>query len=96
MSELAFTLPEPLLDEITRRVAALIAADLTSVPTGTEVAPWLDVDGAARHLGYSDLNRGRRRIYDLVSSRQLDPRRDGRRLLFRPEDLDTYIEGNTP
>ena len=50
-------------------------------------SPWLDADGAAAHLATS-----RDRIYDLVQVRALHPHRDGRRLLFRREDLDRYLE----
>jgi len=87
---LALQLPDDLLDEIAARVLARLAEQTTGP------SPWLDVDGAARHLGYADnLPRGRRRIYDLVSRRELEPRRDGKRLLFRPTDLDRYLEETT-
>lgn len=85
---LTISLPPELVEQIAQRAAALLA-EQTSGPR-----PWLDVDGAARHLGYADnLGRGRRRIYDLVSRRELEPRRDGKRLLFRCVDLDSYLEG---
>jgi len=87
---LAVQLPDELLDEIAHRAAALLADQRT------QPSPWLDVDGAARHVGYTDnLTRGRRRIYDLVSRGELQPRRDGKRLLFKAEALDRYLEENT-
>lgn len=48
--------------------------------------PWLDIDGAARHLAC-----GRRRIYELVAQRRVRTAREGRRLLFRPEWLDETV-----
>ena len=47
----------------------------------------LSTDDAARHLACS-----RDRLYDLVQLGKLKPRRDGRRLLFKLTDLDTYLE----
>jgi excisionase family DNA binding protein len=52
-------------------------------------SPWLNTEGAAQYLGCT-----RRRLYDLVQLRMFDPRRDGRRLLFRRADLDGYLEGS--
>lgn len=69
------------VEAIARRVAELVA-----VPD-RPVAAWVDAAGAAAHLATSPA-----RIYDLVQLRKLEPRRDGRRLLFRIEDLDAYLE----
>ncbi len=90
MSEpLALTLPDALVDQVAERVLAILAEREATVP-----AAWLDVTAAARHLGYADnVERGRRRVYDLTSRGELTPRRDGSRLLFRPADLDRYLEG---
>ena len=89
MSDLMLTLPDQLIDELADRVAARLAAQQR------QPEPWLDVDGAARHLGYSDnLTRGRRRIYDLAnaaSSNNFPVHRDGRRLLFKASELDAWI-----
>jgi excisionase family DNA binding protein len=49
--------------------------------------PWLSTEDAARHLACS-----RDRLYDLVQLGKLKPRRDGRRLLFKLADLDSYLE----
>jgi excisionase family DNA binding protein len=74
------SLDDQALDELARRLAPRLAAH--------SVAPtWLDVDSAAARL-----QCGRRRIYDLVSQGRLVPRRDGRRLLFRTDDLTRYLE----
>ncbi len=84
---LTISLPPELVDQVVDTVLARLAEQATGP------SPWLDVDGGARHIGYDNLARGRRRIYDLVSRRELEPRRDGKRLLFRPADLDRYLEG---
>ena len=84
---LAVQLPDELLDEIAHRAAAILAEQARGPH------PWLDVDGAAKHLGYGDnVERGKRRVYDLVSRDLLKPRRDGARLVFRPGDIDAYLE----
>ena len=51
-------------------------------------SPWLSAEDAARHLACS-----RGRLYDLVQLGKLQPRRDGRRLLFKLADLDAYLGG---
>jgi len=69
------------VEVIARRVAELVAVRARPAPA------WVDAAGAAEHLATSTA-----RIYDLVQLRKLNPRRDGRRLLFRLEDLDAYLE----
>ena len=84
---LALQLPDDLLDEIARRAADLLA-ERTARPE-----PWLSVAGAAEHLGYNgNVERGKRRVYDLVSRGELHPKRDGTRLVFRPSDIDNYLQ----
>jgi excisionase family DNA binding protein len=82
MIELTVTLTDQQLAEIAERAAGLVstAAETTS--------PWLNVAEAAERL------RCRKdRIYDLIALGKLHPRRDGRRVLLRRDDLDAYIEG---
>ena len=67
-------------DELERR--GLLAA---AQPPG----PWLDVAGAAEYLRCSE-----QRMYDLVRAGSLTPGRDGRRLLFRRDQLDSYLSGD--
>ncbi len=87
---LAVQLPDELLDEIAHRAAALLAEQHRAPE------PWLSVADAAKHLGYGDhVERGKRRVYDLVSRGELHPKRDGARLVFRPSDIDRYLEENT-
>jgi excisionase family DNA binding protein len=67
-------------------------AELVAARLGERAAPapptWLGARGAAAHLVCSV-----GRIHDLVALGKLTPRRDGRRLLFRRDDLDAYLEG---
>lgn len=58
---------------------------------------WLDVEVAARHLGYGDedeakLKRGCTRVYDLKARGLIEFRKDGSRLVFRRSWLDAYLE----
>jgi excisionase family DNA binding protein len=71
-----------LVDRAVERVAELL-------PAPVDCSPWLDADGAAAYIAAT-----RDRIYDLVQLRKLEPRRDGRRLVFRREDLDAYLEAS--
>lgn len=81
MIELTIRLTDEQLAEIAERAAALLLVDTTPV------SPWLNVAEAAERL------RCRKdRIYDLIALGKLHPRRDGRRVLLRRDDLDAYIE----
>jgi excisionase family DNA binding protein len=77
------TLAPEQVEAIAERAAALLAA---RAPQGS---PWLSTAGAAEYMDCSPA-----RIHDLVQARMLTPRRDGRRLLFRREELDAYLEGS--
>jgi hypothetical protein len=85
-------LPDTLLDALAVRVAALMREQAPAAAADC----WLDVDGAARHLGYDGdadkLKRGRARVYDLKARGELEFRKDGSRLLFRRSWLDAYLE----
>jgi excisionase family DNA binding protein len=80
---LTFELDDVQLDML----AGLVAARLGD-RAGPTPATWLDARGAAAYLAC-----GVGRIHDLVALAKLTPRRDGRRLLFRRDDLDAYLEG---
>jgi excisionase family DNA binding protein len=71
------------LDELARRVAAILADREPPAPSA-----WLSAKDAAAHLACTP-----DRVHDLVSLGHLEPRRDGRRLLFKREALDAYLEG---
>lgn len=81
--QIAFTFPPAAIDAIAARVVELLAEQ--SGPTRS--TPWLDVDEAAAYLRCS-----KQAIYDRVNQGALEPARDGRRLLFRVERLDEYLE----
>ncbi len=72
---------EPLLDELAERVARKIEAP---------PEPYINAEGAAEYLACD-----KRRIYDLVERGNLEPHRDGKRLLFRRSELDNYVSGLT-
>lgn len=82
---LALAVPAELVDAIALRVVALLDGR-----TGRAEAPspWLNTDEAAEYLRCS-----RQRVFDLVHAGALEPARDGRRLLFRSDDLDRYLTG---
>ena len=71
------------LDAIAERVATRMPA------SSATVSPWLSTESAAEYIDAKPA-----RIHDLVQARKLTPRRDGRRLLFRRDDLDAYLEAN--
>jgi excisionase family DNA binding protein len=79
--ELLVTLTDEQVELIARRAAELLPAPAPQ--------SWLDTAGAAAHLACT-----RDRIHDLVALSKLEPRRDGRRLLFRRADLDAYLESS--
>lgn len=81
---LALGVPPELVEAIAARVSDLLCERL---PTRPE--PYLDVNGAAEYLAAK-----RSRIYELVESGRLRTHRDGRRLLFRREDLDAALESD--
>jgi len=77
--------PLPLHRELLEYHAAKIAEEL-AVRMTPPPQPYMNVDDAAEYLAC-----GRRRIYDLVERGAVACYRDGKRLLFRREDLDTYV-----
>jgi excisionase family DNA binding protein len=72
-------LPDDLVDELARRVAALLE------PSG--LSPYLSVSEAADVLRCKP-----QRIYDLLSSRRLTRFKDGSRVLLSREEIDTYLK----
>ncbi|MDP9417215.1 MAG: helix-turn-helix domain-containing protein [Actinomycetota bacterium] len=79
-------LDEQALDQLAELLAPRLAERIAPATT----SPWLDVDEAAAYLRCS-----RQRIYDLRHAGDLTPHRDGRRLLFRRDDLDAYLNGRS-
>ncbi len=81
---LALDVPPEVVEQIAERAAAIVT-DLER-----PAAPrWLNTRGAADYLACRP-----DRIHDLVQLGKLHPCRDGRRLLFRPADLDAYLEAS--
>lgn len=79
-----------LSDDQVRAIAEQAAAIVTEqVSTTVNTSPWLNTDQAADYIAAKP-----GRVHDLVALGKLTPRRDGRRLLFRADELDAYIEGN--
>jgi excisionase family DNA binding protein len=87
MSALARALLDELDDQALDELARLLAPRLAAHAPAASASPYEDVDGAAAYIRAG----GRQRIYDLVYAGALTPVRDGRRLLFRREDLDEYL-----
>lgn len=83
---LSLDIPDELVERIARRAADIVAEREQKAPSAPQ---WLDTAGAAEHLACS-----KGRIHDLVQLRKLRPRRDGRRLLFKREELDAYVEND--
>jgi excisionase family DNA binding protein len=77
-------LPPAAIEAIAQRAAAIVLA--AQAPAGST---WLSTDEAAEHLRCP-----RSRVHDLTALGKLTPRRDGRRLLFRRDDLDAYLEAS--
>jgi excisionase family DNA binding protein len=81
---LAVTLSDADVERIAQRAAEIVSDRQASSASG-----WLDTKGAASYMACRP-----DRIHDLVALGKLNPRRDGRRLLFRRDDLDVYIESS--
>ena len=80
--DVVVTLSDEQIDAIAQRAAALIEQQPSTLPT------WLNTTDAANYIAAKP-----GRVHDLVQLGRLQPRRDGRRLLFRRSDLDDYLEG---
>jgi excisionase family DNA binding protein len=76
---LALTLPPEALEEIATRAAALVLERL-----GRNGSPWLTRAQAADYLGLP-LSR-------LEKDRRIPCHREGRRVLYHRDELDTYVQ----
>jgi excisionase family DNA binding protein len=84
---LQLAVPDGVLHAIALRVAELLRGEEHAHTTAVGVGEaWLGVQQAAEYLACPVS-----RIYDLVSLGRLAAHRDGRRLLFRRNDLDAAI-----
>lgn len=80
-NEFALPLPAELVDALAERVAERVAA---TMPTPRD--PYMNVDEAAEYIAC-----GKKRIYELKERGAVACYQDGKRLLFRREDLDAYV-----
>lgn len=83
-----------LVQQITYRVAEMVAEQAANrdVPPNNAMSgrrALMDVQAAAEYLGLSPNS-----MYRLSSSGRIPTFRHGRRVLFRPKDLDAYVEEN--
>lgn len=76
-------LDDQALDQLAERLAPRLARRLGSAPAPS----WLNTKQTAEYLA-APVSR----VHDLVALGLLEPRRDGRRLLFKRTDLDNYLE----
>lgn len=74
--------PPALIEAIAHRAAQLVAEARPATPE-----PWIGVVEAAGHLACP-----RSRIYALASAGRIPHRKDGSRLLFRPSELDRWLD----
>ena len=84
MTELRLDLPEPVLNELAERAAALVLERLSAAPA-TE-SEFLTVTEAADLLRAS-----RQRVYDLLSDGRLERFKDGSRVLVRRADVVAHL-----
>jgi excisionase family DNA binding protein len=84
-SQLTLEVPEPLLEALATRVAALVLGRLER----QEASPWMDLPAAASYLGFS-----RDRLYKLTAAGAIPCRRQpgGQRLIFHRHELDQWLE----
>jgi excisionase family DNA binding protein len=82
----ALVIPPSLIDALARRTAALILGALEERSCANP-SPYLTVSDAARYLGWP-----RERIYKLTAAKAIPHFKHGGRLLFRPSELDRWME----
>ena len=85
MSDERFALPLPpeLVDALGDRVAERVLERITD-----RSSPWLNVDEAANYTGLSKDS-----LYKLTSAKAIPHSKPGKRLLFKREDLDAWLDG---
>jgi excisionase family DNA binding protein len=87
MNALAAALLAEMDDETLMTLADRLVPILASrIGPDEHAFPWLDVEGAAKHLACP-----RSRVYALVSARRIPHYKDCSRLLFRREELDDWV-----
>jgi excisionase family DNA binding protein len=76
-------LMEGVAERTATRVVELVEGYRAATPA---LSPWLDVSEAADYLRCKP-----KRIYDVVAQSRLPVHRDGSRLLFHRDELDSYL-----
>jgi len=76
-------LPDDLIEQIAEQTANKLSNTLSQP---TPQTPWLTADTAAHYIGC-----GKRRIYDLAAANRIPVHREGNRLLFHRDELDSWI-----
>lgn len=84
--DIALTVPAAVIEAIAERVVELIERRAVGATAGA-TSPYLTVGEAAEYLRVAPQG-----VYDRVASGALKPCRDGRRLLFKPDDLRAHVE----
>jgi len=82
--KLALNVPDDFVEAVAQRATAIVIDYQAAT-----APPYLSTEQAAKYLAAKPA-----RVHDLVALGKLTPRRDGRRLLFRRDDLDAYIEAS--
>jgi excisionase family DNA binding protein len=89
VTDFAFTVPDSIVETIAERAAALVLEQLADAET-SQTSPYLTVAEAADYARCS-----KQRIYDLLSARRLERRRDGSRVLVLRPEIDAYLAGRS-
>ncbi len=82
MSEFSLHLPDATVNALIERITARVRKELE------RTEPYMTPDEAGTYMGGD-----RRRIYDLIAAKKLPSYRDGRKVLVRRSDIDTYLRG---
>jgi excisionase family DNA binding protein len=80
---------EQLADAVAARLAAILAERTTVA--AEPATPWLNAEQAAAYIGDAPVSR----IYDLIQTKKLTAKRDGRRVVLHTDDLDAYLRGTS-
>ena len=80
-SPLSLAIPEALVEAVAERVAEVLAERAPTASDG-----YLGVEEAAAYLASP-----KSRVYELVAAKRVRHYRDGRRVLFKAEDLDAVL-----
>ncbi len=86
MTEGGFALPLPaeLIDALGDRVAERVLERMSD-----RSSPWLTVDDAASYTGLS-----KDALYKLTAAKAIPHAKPGKRLLFKREELDAWLDGH--